>query len=89
MIVLTYTQMGLFMACSCAPNQGAVTDLTINSATLLLIDCTACYGRCVYKMQSVAGVMTWVLDSNTCSSTMPSDGTAPSQDVEVLYIAWE
>ena len=88
MSVLTYIQVGLLMACSCAPNQGSA-GASINSATLLLVDCNPCYGRCVYKIQDVAGVRTWVLDSNTCSSTMPSDGTAPSQDVEVLYIAWE
>ena len=94
MSVLTYIQVGLYMACDCAPDQGAVyppnyVGAAVNTASLLLIECADCYGRCVYKMQTINQIATWVLDANTCSETMPTDGTSPSSSMSVIYIAWE
>lgn len=82
------------MACDCAPDQGAVYPpnyfgTAIDPAHLLLVECSNCYGRCVYKMQTIDQIVTWVLDANTCSATMPSDGTSPSSSMSVIYIAWE
>lgn len=82
------------MACDCAPDQGAVyppnyVGAAVNAASLLLIECDDCYGRCTYKIQSVGQIDTWVLNANTCSETMPSDSTAPASSMSVIYIAWE
>lgn len=40
-------------------------------------------------MQTIDQIATWVLDANTCSETMPIDGTSPSSSMSVIYIAWE